>query len=229
MKRLIVCFIGFVILASAKGYGQPSGCSENTNPCILIVNGRLHTYPYPATEGHPFFLTKNWIKGEIVSGELTCPEAQLRYDIYLDVMLIQILTEGEPSVISLNPDEYDRVLLSGHQFVPAVKAGVDQKYLPALPKYVEILHSNRLMLLGGYSKHIRKGSPGIPDEFVETDKFWLKKDGDLYLLKNRKNLMQALKDKKKEIRQFMRQNNIVRIDNSEDLSRIIAYYERLNH
>ena len=194
---------------------------------MALLNGRLHTYQYPATEGHPFFITKNWITGEIISEEGVCSEAQLRYDIFLDVMLFQFLSEGEPFVISLNPDEYDRILLAGHQFVPSAKVGVDLKYLSVLPTYIEVLYDNSLMLCGGYSKHLRKGSPGIPDEYIETVKFWLKKDNHLFPLKNRKNLTEALSDRKKEIRQFIRQNGIFRIDNSESLSRIIAYYESL--
>lgn len=229
MKRFLICFSSLIILRLSIGFGQQFECTENTNPCTLVLNGRLHTYLYPAAEGHPFFLAKNWIQGKIISGEVVCSEAQIRYDIYLDVMLIQILSEGEPCVISLNPYEYDQIFLSGHQFVPAEKTKVDQKYLTDLPKYVEILYNNRLILLGGYSKHLRKGSPGIPDEFVETDRYWLKKDNHLYLLKTRKNLLEALKDKKKEIRHYIRQSNMVRIINSENLSRIIAYYESLKN
>ncbi len=71
---------------------------------------------------------------------------------------------------------------------------------------------------------------GLQHYVSGTVSYYLKKGGTYYSVNNKRSLLNALKDKKTDIRKFIRKNGIrMKDDPDKALAKIIAWYDGNNH
>lgn len=192
----------------------------------ILINGELY---YPHQKGalnHPFFSNESWLNGSVTIKDQQYQNCLLRYDLFLDQLLYLHIADGA-NTLALNREMVNSFFLGGSHFV----------YFDA-----DQLNGNRSMK-EGYYEEVYLGNIGLyarrtkrrirndgfrRDEFQQDTKLFLYKEGTFTFFRNDRQLRKALGDHGKEVRQFMRQNNIhVNIDPPSKAGLVITYYEDL--
>ena len=187
--------------------------------------------PYNDIIGDPYIF-KDFSSGNVVfkSGETYV--ADLRYDIYAD--LIQIKHNGNVFGIS-NTGSLSKIIIDTLTFLYdniIIRPGAKK---PSAEKYCFILkEEGKCLLLIHKNLRIQDVEPpklyqdAKPAKFIHLkDSFYLKtENSNAIKVKNLKDIISVLSDKREELRQFIRLNNL-RIKDLSDLDKIVSYYNSL--
>jgi len=95
--------------------------------------------------------------------------------------------------------------------------------------FYNLLYDGKTALYRKDSKIIKENSAsvqGLNEYTVESREYFIKKDNQFYTIKNKKSLIVVLKNKKKEILQFIKKDKLnLRKDKNDALITIVAYYD----
>lgn len=178
--------------------------------------------------GQPFFLNTNFNLGLIRYDQILYENVPLK----LDLVQNKIVIRDPLGVSSFSPsdDKIDYFTINGHEFFKLKKDSTN----PTLPisGYYEVLYkSSRLTLLKKETKKVRDelNSERVPTRFIDSRINFYLKMGSAYTIINRKNqVLKIFKDRKTEMRQFIRKNNLdFKFDADNALLSILPYYESL--
>ena len=151
----------------------------------------------------------------------------IRYDIYND----EIMTVTDRNmVIQLNREIVDMFSFRydgrDYKFMK-----IDRDSLNTISGYVNVLFDGELSLFVKYKKEIiLLAVDNKYDQFLQSYKIYLKKDGKLYSVAGNSDLLRIMKDRKKQVKRFMRENNLnLSKKNPENFVPVIEYYITLNN
>ena len=191
-----------------------------------LYNGREYI-PYTTTlaNAHPYFQSADFVKGSIFYDGVLYEEVPLQYDIIKNVLVIQDsyqkfkmqLINEKISWFTINNITFVR--LSGD---PSGKNTIE-------PGFYRILYNGSNSLLKKESKKIQEILElKLIKKVIEAPSFYIKKNDRYYIADSKTSVLEILKDKKTEIRQFIRQNNLNISDEPEKaFLSIIAYYDAI--
>lgn len=191
----------------------------------LLFNGRIWKNQYSAVVGDEFFLTKEWIEGEVNINDAEFKGIPLKYDIYND-QLISIINAG--TFIQLNKELIKDFTLSYE----------DKKYhfenfgeIPdnTFKGFGQVLYSGKISLILKYFKEIKElAVQNRYDKFTENKNLYILKDGVFYRISGKHELLKTLSDKEEELQSFIRENKIrVRKSNPDSFIPVLEYYNNL--
>ncbi len=181
------------------------------------------------TIGHPFFLNTNFNTGSVRFDNILYENVKLKYDILEN----KIVVKDASGVFAVSPD-YDKIdlfTIDSHLFTKLEKENSPS----SLPKsgFYEVLYAgNNLVLYKKETKILMEdlNDRGGPRRYiVPSINYYLKKGNAYYLFNRQKHVLDLFKDRKTELRQFIRKNNLdFSNDANNALIRAVTYYETLS-
>lgn len=179
-------------------------------------------------KGHQYFYDDYWEQGKVIYEGNTFDSIFMKYDIYRDLLLLEHFNnDGYLAPIQLYSKKVSSFNLLNHDFIRLEKDtlskiregfydlmydGVNMKVLVKRRK--ETVHTNEINTIG--------------EEFIQKDKYFIRKKGSFYQVKKKGSIIKVLEDRKKEIKSFIRKNNFrFKYNPDIQLVEVVKYYESL--
>jgi hypothetical protein len=204
----------FVTQAADNAYSvYKQGMREH----LALYNGRDHTLYRPIVEEHPYFVSDDWLSGSVILNKSRYDYVELRYNIWTDKL---ILDNYGVNSIQLNSDEVKGFRIADHVFVRLDNGAIQQGFY-------ELLFNGTIKV---YARRTKSGQEQISNSkverfFIEKSKYYVFQNGQYFLVNGKKSLMQLFSNRKKEINQFVQQNNIrFSRDRESAITRITKFY-----
>jgi len=243
MKRVLFLVFSFVMLTQASAVTPNGPCpTNNTSAAVsaagivapqdsigkqILYNGRVWRNLHQHIDGTQFLLSPDFLHGSVTMNGITFNgrKLMLKLDLMNDELLI--LTD-KGSTLQLNKQMVGRFALT-HDKQQLQFRNLDADSLSDLKGYVNVIHEGKTALYVKYKKEIRlRDGPGDRDTFIQTQRIYLVKDGIAHQVRNRKNIVRLLKDRKAEVKDFLRTNR-VRFSGSNPgtVTTLLEYYDTL--
>jgi hypothetical protein len=198
------------------------------NPDIELYRGPLYIeYAYTIKDGNPYF-DESIIKGTIIYNGLLYTNIPLLYDEVQDNVVIK--DPYEIWMIALDRDHVDSFAIPHHQFIRLSDTLNSSAPRPGF--YEQLYRGDNLRLLRRESKTIQQQSSWQAISFekytVTSTSYYLKKGDTYHAVNNKGSLLSALKDRKADVRKFIRSNHLnIRKDKQNSLVKVITWYDGL--
>ncbi|HTK18602.1 MAG TPA: hypothetical protein VL442_03785 [Mucilaginibacter sp.] len=189
-----------------------------------LYNGLLYHGYESSIRGNPFLddnssFTNGWVDydGEVFEN------VPMTYDVYADQLIVHLDNDNSYGLVRekvqrFNIHNKDFILINDGK----LKMG-----------YYEQLYRGKIMVINRIEKKLLASfkSSGTERDFVPVQNFqeyYIKKNGNYYSVSSQGDVLSVLADKKKELKQFIKKNNI-QFDKLKEysLEQIAAYYDRL--
>ena len=194
----------------------------------ILYNGRVWRNLYQHIDGTQFLLSADFLHGSVTVNGMTFnnPELMLKLDLINDELLL--LTD-RGSILQLNKHMVDRFTINYDNRQLQFR-NLEADSLNELSGYVNVIYDGKTALYLKYKKEIRlRDSPGDRDTFIQTHRIYLMKDGIAQQVRNSKNLVRLLKDRKEEVKDFMRTNRVrFSRNNPASFTPVLEFYDNLN-
>ena len=193
------------------------------------LNGKEYEGNYPGVVGSAYFLAAtDWGTGDIVYDGYTYKNVKIRYDLYKDAVIIPLYQSFLK--ISLLSDRVASFGLFGHFFI-YVKS--DPKTVdPVKEGFYDELYGGKIQVLCRRSETIQQDHniEGITTYFSSSVDYYLFKNNQYFPVNSKGEFLDALKDKKKQVRQFMTANKIKfkKATKEQDMAKVAEYYDHLS-
>jgi hypothetical protein len=177
-------------------------------------------------KGHAYFLQKELQTGSVVYDELEFANVPMLYDLLKDQVVIQHFNGF--TKLSLISEKVRSFTLNNHHFIRLQADSASHS--PIITGFYDELYTGRLNLLVKRGKFIEETiKDEVEREFIKYDLFFIEKEGTYYAIKNYKGLLTVLKDRSKEVKQYLRKNRIkYRKDRENAIVKATVYYDSLN-
>jgi hypothetical protein len=194
-------------------------------PETALYNGAEYViYQHKLDEGDPFFQSRYFDSSSVFYDGIFYANIRMSYDIMQGVVIVDYPVNA--SRIQLENDLVDRFTLGTHHFMRIDKDSSGNLF-PGTGFY-EVLYSGTNLLLKKQTKEVNEVNlvEGVRRTINERIAYYLKKNGVYYSVNNKGSLLDALRDKKKMIRQFIHQNKLdTKRDMENSFIKILNYYE----
>lgn len=165
---------------------------------------------------HPYFLDDDFTVERIQYLGHEYEEVDLLYDLVHD----EVIFYGG-KMIKLVPENINYFTRLGHLFIRLDDPGIPTGFY-------DLLYTGEIKVLVKRSKILfeeKRSDKQIIREFKEQNKYYIFKSGMYHSVKSKKSLLQLFGNKKQEIAQYMRQNNILfNQDRERAIVKITEYY-----
>lgn len=227
---LIISIIGNAQNASQiKGvYEQDQGTVSNFINDTMILNqifynGKVWVGSYYDVYGTEFMIADKWMKTDIIINDILFKDEKIKYDIYNDDILVNY---NNKRIIILNHNNIDRftVFNDNEEFC---FENLHDKY--ELEGYFQVLYDGTIKLYKKWKKkRAQFAVEARYDEFQPDHKLILLRDSIPYVIKNKRDILKLMNDRKADIKNFIKHENI-RIDVSrpENLIPLMKYIDTL--
>ncbi|MEO6456467.1 MAG: hypothetical protein ABIN97_20490 [Ginsengibacter sp.] len=197
-----------------------------------LYNGSEYTYkayyPFVINEGHPFFISKQFVPGSVFYNNVLYENVPLLYDIVKEELIIKDL--AGVYFIKLNNESIQWFIISGHTFI---RLNMDNDKDQVLHTgFYDLLYNGNVVLYKKVLKLLedRSAFAGIEKHVIESNKYFIKKDNRYYAIKNKKSLLPVMSNRKKEVQQFIRSNKLNFRKAEEDaIIRTVTFYDSINN
>jgi hypothetical protein len=191
----------------------------------LLLNGKIWRNQYSKAIGDQFFLTNTFLKGSVTLNGRRFNNLNLKYDIANDELILSI--EPNPS-ISMNKemvDSFDLEYESRNYHI--INAGTDNSNI--LRGYVNVIYDGPSRMYVKYTKKIQPlAVDGRFDLFIEEHRIYLRKGNEVVYVKGKKQFVNLLADKKKEIRYYIKSSRIkLTQKDPETFIPVLKYYDSI--
>jgi hypothetical protein len=191
-----------------------------------LYNGSLY-YVYDAkSEDHQFYLSRDWIKGDLVYDGQFYPGMLMKYDIFKDLLVIRHY-EGEGHV-SLQNDRVSSFNLQNHQF-RRFEAGKEVS-AGMRTTFYDLLYDGKSKVL---ARHLKERITKIDNmtvvaHFFDQDLYYLQRNGSYMPVRSKKSVLNLFYDRKKELKRYLRVNHIrFNEDRAGAITKTAMHYDEL--
>lgn len=197
---------------------------------LPLYNGPEYNFANPHILGLPFFNENNdWHIGSVAYEGVTYQNVPLRYDIYKNEAVI--LHYNGVSPLYLIQDKVERFGWDNNNFIN-IKTG-QAAAANLTPGYYRAIYTGPSKILGKYKVELQSvvGNIGslTAGEFRHIKRYNVWVDNAYVEFKTAKDLLSILKNKRKELRQYVKTNGINLKENPEEAMAILATeYDRIN-
>lgn len=193
-----------------------------------LLNGSQYiSYAQTIQEGIPFFESAEFNKGYVLYSGVLYENIPLQYDL-IKGELITIVPSSNYNIRLINEKITDFSLLN-HRFVRLVKDSSDKVIKTG---FYEVLYKGHTAAYKKQTKNIGEdlSSGKLRTFIVESKSFYLKKGNSYFTITNKGSLLAVLKDRKKDVQDFIRKNKLnVRKDKDNALPKIAAFYDGISN
>lgn len=189
-----------------------------------LYNGFAYQMVAINSSGNAYFKdSTQLVNGNVTYGGIPYHDIPLLYDTYKDVLISR--TENGLFLFSLIKEQVHNFDVLGHHFINLPAA--DSNNIVAAGYYDELYTDGKVQLLVKRVKIfqedvniIREGK--ISFKALVNDKYYLKKDGVYYKAGSSGKFLNVLGDKKKELKKYLKDNNIDYRANPEQAMILLA-------
>ena len=189
-----------------------------------LYNGSEYIeYTFTFEEGHPFFGSATWVMGNINFDGLVFHEVPMAYDIIKDQVIIKDFRKAFNIVLPSN--KIEQFTISGHTFIRLLHDSSNQ----IKTGFYDQLYNGKIGLFVKREKKIYEKYLDLHTNNIayERNTYYIKKEGIYYIIKNKRTLLNVLKNKKEQIQKYLRKNGL-RFKNNTEKTMIMAvqYYDQ---
>ena len=192
-----------------------------------LYNGSEYLeYAYTLQEGHPFFQMADFVAGDIDLNGMIFRGVPILYDIVKDQVIIQDFQRVYK--INLPADKVEWFSVLGHQFIHIARDSADQ----VKTGFYDQLYKGKTALYARREKRIleKYSNVQISKEVISQNLYYIKKDGVYHTIKNKSSLLAVLKNKKKEVQQYLKTNDIkFKREPERAMITAVRYYDQLTN
>jgi hypothetical protein len=177
----------------------------------------------PRIEGHAFFLTNDWVTGSLVYDGMEYRDVPLMYDIFKDGLILRHFNSYfRVGLVREKIKEFD---LGNHHFI---RLEIDSLAKSAVSTgFYEVLYNGSVTVLARRIKTISETiTYQLEQKFVQQDMYFIYKDSTYYAVKGNNDLLSVLKEKRNELKNYLRKNRYrYRKDPENTIIKAAAYYD----
>jgi len=185
----------------------------------IEYESQLHT-------GHPFFEERDFHPASIMYDNILYENIPFKYDLIKKKLVIRSPVGGFS--INILDNKVSSFEVQGHQFVRLTKDSSGRKALTT--GFYDLLYNGRkTQLLKKESKKILEEltiMDGIKRTVTDDAAYYLQKGGTYSTINSKKQALELLKDRKTELKQYIRKNKLkFRANKENDLVKLVTYYD----
>ncbi len=154
------------------------------------------------------------------------PTLRMIYDLVKDQVIV--LHSNGFTKIGLVSEKVKKFSLYNHHFIRLIADTTS--HTPIITGFYDEVYKGRLNVLVKRGKFIdERVKEELEREFLQLDLFFIQKEGTYYQIRNYKGLLAILKDRSKEVKQYLRKNRIKYRKGAENaIVKAVEYYDSLN-
>jgi hypothetical protein len=154
-------------------------------------------------EGHPFFRGTMAHQGEVMFDNILYPGLSLKYDMLMNKIIL--LDEARLLNTTLNTEKIDYFIIDGCRFVKLYKTKTNG--LPYDGFYQVMVEGKHVTV---FKKDVRKiGEDSEHKRFIWGDVYYYLKKGDVYYpVRTQPKALNAMADKRAQVRSYIKSNNL---------------------
>ena len=204
-----------------------SGDLYGTND--FVVNGRSYIPDHYNAKGDPYLFSDKWVESTIVIEGKKYGNQEILYNIDTEKLILKSSQKiNEEVLLVLNTEFVDAFYFGEHYFVNGYKNFPDRIF----PGFVEQVYSGNFVIVIRYQKSfISNYTANAPNGFYSGTKsaIYISEEGTLKKLPTKKALLDYFLDQKKEIKKFIRKNNIkYKKANAIQLNKLFSYCDTIS-
>lgn len=192
-----------------------------------LKNGREYIPNPDYIKGTPYFESKTWAIGSIHYDGGLFENISMLYDMHKDEVVV--LDFSLPNNLSLVRQKVKQFDIYNHVFVYVFPDALNNNIIEG---FYDQLYAGKISILVKRRKNIVASSSNmdLDSKFVQSDTYFLNKEGVLYPIKSQSSILKLLKAKKSEIVQNLKRNDINFRENPEKaMIKIAAYYDQITN
>ncbi len=177
-----------------------------TKEDYLILNGKLWRNPYLGIRGHAYFMTSDFLRGDITFNGKVFRDKTFKYDLYADEIILWV---NSSTIIVLNKEMVNeftidyfnikfRVINMGDDSTSILRGYVNEYYEGTTALYVK--YSKEIELLAVDNKY---------DLFSQRHKIYIRKNDEIIRVSGKRALYKLLADKKAGLKDFVKKNRLI--------------------
>ena len=190
-----------------------------------LYNGSVYApYEWAWKGGTPYFID-TLTAGSVVYDGMVYDSLKVLYEDLRQFFIVK----NEALMLQLVKERVSSFVVDGHHFI-RLKA---DNHNPGLPRtgFYEILYSGQTELLKETVKSKRE-EPSIVEGILhyvdEKDNYYIRKKGNYVRVNSKRELLDALDDRRKEVQRFLKKNKLnMRKGRETALIQAIQYYDKL--
>ena len=232
MRRKILFYSAFSLILSCLSdvtgsSAIPGKYGNDTIDVQLLYNGRAWRNLYYKIKGDQFLFTTEFLPGSVTVEGKKFKNLPVKYDIYNDELLT-ITDHG--IILQLNKEMINSFTMNYKDQILKFKK-LDADSLNSLSGYVNVLYDGGTSLYIKYRKEILLlAVENKYDMFNQIIRIFVKKNGRIFKVDSKGELLKLLEDQKHLVRSFIRSNKIgISRKNPGSFKPVIEYYDKLQH
>ena len=241
---LTATFGGLILCFPIKGNTQYVTADTTLNRQLSAAIASYHQAVFPENalyngseylpnnvafvNGQPYFLSNRPLPGSVLYKGLMYENLRLMYDLTRQQLIL--IHPVNIQRIKLNTADIMEFTIQGHRFL---KLQTDQQATQNIPAGIyELLFKGKVTkLFKNNKKSITEeltSSSGVLYFIKEENTYYIEHGGRYYPLSNRRSVLRAFSDRKKEMTRFLKTHNVSPRANNEAAYKLIAaYYDEL--
>jgi hypothetical protein len=168
---------------------------------LAVYNGIQH-YPYsPAIDGIAYFQEDQWKKGNVVFSDILYEDILMKYDLVKDQLIITPNFDGGLFIALFSP-RVKEFAFGGNRFVRLTRESTNGEMADG---FYQVLSTGKLTAFARTQKFIEEkvDITGISRWFEMKTRYFMLKDGKYKMIRNKNDLMNLLKEHRKEVNQAL--------------------------
>lgn len=170
---------------------------------LAIYNGKLFRGHEYGIKGHGFYLSSDWQTGNVLYEGIWYNNVPIRYDIFRDQLMVNHPNNITIILFGERVQEFNFKGMDFFRFNAGVKNEPSAKIYQLVSDGKIRVYARRLKVLEENLEN-RK----LEKKFIDAHKFYLVKDGNFHLIRNKNSMLNLLSDRRKEIQKELKKNNI---------------------
>jgi hypothetical protein len=191
----------------------------------LLFNGRVWKSRYGQVLNHEFFITKNWIPGEVTINKKNFSRVMLKYDLFNDELLAMV---NPGTVVILSTEKVESFTM---KIDPEPFRFINYNFAnsPLIKGYGQLLYNGITSLIVKYNKQIKLlAVENKYDEFYQKQQVLIMCNGQFNRIKSKKDLFNLFGDHREEIQKYIREKGLaITLSKPESLIPILQFYDSL--
>jgi hypothetical protein len=232
MRRKLLFYTSFSLLLACfydiAGYGAvPVRNFNDTTDIQVLYNGRAWRNLYYKIRGDQFLFSTEFLTGSVTVEGKIFNNLPLKYDIFND----ELLTITDHSIIlQLNKEMIDLFTVKYQDRVFNFRK-LNEDSLSLVSGFVNVLYEGGTSLYVKYRKEILLlAVENKYDMFNQVNRIFVEKNGRIFRVDSKAELLKLLEDQKRLIRSFIRSSKLrISRRNPDSFKPVIEYYDKLQH
>jgi hypothetical protein len=220
--------------SSSQQYAFNSAVSHFNNSLgdeSRLYNGPEYSFYDPTITGNAYFMdVKAFTQGAVFYDGALFTGVPMLYDLYDDKVVV--LHYNNFSKFTLLTEKVASFDFLNHHFININADSISNNTAGLKSGYYDQLYNGKTKVLVKRSKSIQRISGGTSDyeKFFDPAKdFYIKKNKTYYSVSSQGSLLNVFKDRKKDLEQYMKSNQMkYRTDPEQTMVKVAAYYDHLS-